>query len=212
MKIRYLFSVIFAMLAIVLAMFTVRLSLDNRDALPQLLVTPEDASSRLTQTFDSICSGDYTAAQAYIYGNPSLGVNREPEDEVSKLIWNAFVESLSYELSGECYATDDGLAQDVVLTSLNIGSVTATLRERSQGLLAQWVEEADDVSEIYDENNDYKEALVLSALLEAAQASLEEDAEFQSVTITVSLVYRDEQWWVVSDSAFLKAISGGIEG
>jgi len=210
MKIRYLFCSIFGVIAVVLAATTVRVCFENRDAIPVLVSVPENASERLSQTFDSICSGDYASAEALIYGHPSLGVDREPEDEVSRLIWNAFVESLSYELVGECYATEDGLAQDVTFHSMDISSVTVNLRERSRGLLEQWVEEAEDMTLIYDENHEYREDLVMEALKQATQSALAEDAKYQTDTITVRLIFRDGQWWVLSDDAFLEAISGRI--
>lgn len=210
MKIRYLFCAIFGVVAVVLAATTVRVCFENRDAIPVLVSVPENASERLSQTFDSICSGDYAAAEELIYGHPSLGVDREPEDEVSQLIWNAFVESLDYELVGECYATEDGLAQDVTFHSLDIASVTSNLRERSRGLLERWVEEAEDMTLIYDENHEYREELVMNALKQSVQQALIEDAQYQTDTITVSLIFRDGQWWVLSDDAFLEAISGRI--
>lgn len=210
MKIRYLFCAIFAVAAVVLAATTIRIAFENRDSIPVLVSVPQNASARLSQTFDSICSGEFAAAEELIYGHPSLGVDREPEDEVSKLIWNAFVDSLEYELAGECYATEDGLAQDVTFHSMDISSVTANLRERSRTLLELWVEEAEDMTLIYDENHEYREDLVMEALKQAAQQAIVEDAKFQTDTITVRLIFRDGQWWVLSDDAFLEAISGGI--
>lgn len=210
MKIRYLFCAIFGVVAVVLAATTVRICFENRDSIPVLVSVPKNASERLSQTFDSICSGNYSDAEELIYGHPSLGVDREPEDEVSRMIWNAFVDSLDYELVGECYATEDGLAQDVTFHSLDISSVTVNLRERSRTLLELWVEEAEDMTLIYDENHEYREDIVMEALKQAARQALMEDAKYQTDTITVSLIFREGQWWVVSDDAFLEAISGRI--
>jgi hypothetical protein len=159
---------------------------------------------------DAVAEGDYEEASQSIYGTPDLGVGREAADHVGILIWDAFEGSVTYELLGECYTTDQGLAQDVTITCLDIASVTTNLKERSQTLLEQRVAEAADVSEIYDENNDYREDFVMEVLHDAVVDALEEDARNMTMELTVNLSYRDGKWWVVADEALLNAISGGI--
>ena len=127
------------------------------DAKPMLLTPPDVARSKVIMMMNAVSEGDYEEASQSIYGTPSLGVDREAADEVGALIWDAFRNSISYELQGECYTTEQGLAQNVSITCMDVTSVTVNLKERSQTLLEQRVEEAVDVSEIYDENNDYRE-------------------------------------------------------
>ena len=131
-------------------------------------------------------------------------------DEVGVLIWEAFQSSISYELRGDCYTTEQGLAQDVSISCMDVTSVTVNLKERSQTLLEQRVAEAVDVSEIYDENNDYREDFVMAVLRDAVEDALEEDARMMTMELTVNLSYQDGKWWVVADEALLDAISGGI--
>jgi hypothetical protein len=66
------------------------------------------------------------------------------------------------------------------------------------------------VSEIYDENNEYREDFVMNVLYDATVAVLEENAKKQTCEVTVNLSYQDGNWWVVADEALLDAISGGI--
>ena len=40
--------------------------------------------------------------------------------------------------------------------------------------------------------------------------ALKEDAKQTSVELTLNLIYRNKQWWVVSNSQLINAISGGI--
>ena len=143
-------------------------------------------------------------------GKPSLGVDREAADRVGVLIWDAFGDSVSYELVGECYTTADGLAQDLTVTTLDIKSVTAQLRSRSQALLEQRVAEAEDTADIYDEKNEYREDFVMDVLYDAAVQALEEDAVEKTVELTIKLSYSDGSWWVIADENLLSAISGGI--
>lgn len=180
------------------------------DAKPMLLTPPDVARSKVIMMMNAVSEGDYEEASQSIYGTPSLGVDREAADEVGALIWDAFRNSISYELQGECYTTEQGLAQNVSITCMDVTSVTVNLKERSQTLLEQRVEEAMDVSEIYDENNDYREDFVMAVLRDAVEDALVEDARMMTMELTVNLSYQDGKWWVIADEALLDAISGGI--
>lgn len=210
MKIRKIISAFFALVAVVAAVAAVYLSFTSLDAAPVLTSKPEEAQNRVLAFMDVVCDADYDQVSAYISGNPSLGLDRDPADDVGVLLWNAYTGSLSYSVVGDCYATDNGLAQKVTLTGLDITSVTAVLRDRSQVLLEQRVKDAEDASEIYDENNEYREDFVMAVLYDAAVEALEQDAQEMTVEFTVNLVYENDQWLVVSDNELLDAISGGI--
>lgn len=210
MKAKKCISAVFAVFGVCAAAAAVFLGLHFRNAEPVLLTPPDEARVHLVAMMDAVCDGDYVHASEHILGTPGLGVDREAADEVGVLIWDAFVDSLSYELEGDCYATDNGLAQNVVFTCMDITSVTANLRDRSQTMLEARVEAAEDSSEIYDENYQYREDFVMEVLRESALDALEEDAKDMTVTLTVNMSYRDGQWWVVANNELLDAISGGI--
>lgn len=203
-------AVIFALVGICTAAAAVWLSTQFLDTKPILLTPPDAARSEVVALMDAVCDGDYAAASQSIYGTPNLGVDRDAGSEVGILIWDAFSSSMSYELQGDCYTTAQGLAQDVKITCLDITSVTANLKERSRVLLEECVAEAVDVSEIYDENNEYREELVMDVLYEAVEDALVEDARSMHMEVTVNLIYQDGKWWALADEALLNAISGGI--
>lgn len=203
-------GLVFALAGTVVAGFTVETTKNNLDSIPVLLAPVEEAEAQAQALMDAVAKGDYNAAEALILGNPKLGVDREAADTVGVMIWEAFVESYSYELVGESYATDSGIAQNVKVSYLNMDSVTANLRERSQVLLEERVAQAEDVDEIYDENNDYKEEFVMEVLKEAVEDALAEDAQMTGAEFTINLVYRDGNWLVVSDGTLMAAISGNI--
>lgn len=205
-----IFGFVFALAGLAVAAFTVKLSMDNLTSIPVLLAPVEEAEQRAIKLMDAVAAGDYAAAEALILGNPKLGVDRDPADAAGVMIWDAFVESYDYELVGESYATDSGIAQNIRVSYLDIGSVTANLRERSQTLLEERVAQAEDVDQIYDEKNDYKEEFVMAVLNDAVKDALKEDAKMTGMDFTLNLVYRNGEWVVVSDSALMAAISGGI--
>lgn len=210
MKIRNVISAVFAVVAVCAAVFGVYLSLNYRNADPVLLSPPDEAESRVLEFMDAVCEANYDQASLCMSGIVDLGLSREPADEVGKLLWNAYTDSLSYSVLGACYATDEGLAQQVSMTGLDIESVTSVLKERSQDLLEQRVQEAENADEVYDENNDYREDFVMQVLYDAAKQALKSDAKEKTVEFTVNLVYQNEQWLVLADNDLLDAISGGI--
>ena len=202
-------SAIFAAVGMLLAFLAVLLGICCHYAPPVLVQAPEAAAARAEALMAALAEGEFERAEAVLYGAPSLGVDREPADAVGGLLWDAFCGSIAYQFSGELYATDKGLARDVSVTTLELTSVTQNLKQRSEALLEERVATAEDVSQIYDENNDYREDFVMDVLYDAAAGSLEEDARYVTQTITLNLVYHQGQWWVMPDRALLRLISGG---
>ena len=207
---KYIASILLAAVGLSAAAAAVYLCTQFVDAKPMLLTPPDVAQSKVVALMDAVSEGDYEKASQAIYGTPSLGVDREAADEVGVMIWKAFQDSISYELLGDCYTTEQGLAQNVSISCMDVTSVTVNLKERAQTLLEQRVAEAVDVSEIYDENNEYREDFVMAVLRSAVEDALKEDAREMTVELTVKLSYQDGSWWVVADEALLDAISGGI--
>ena len=212
MKKMWILPLLFGLLALAAAGAALYLTVAGLDAPPVRVEVPPEASRQVTALMDAVCAGDFEEASAHLYGNPDLGLSDAPEDPVGKLVWSAFSGSLSWELSGDCFATDEGLAQKVVLRSLEIASVTENLGSRSGALLALRVEEATDTTGIYDENNEYREDFVMEVLCEAAEAAIREDARYQEQEITLNLTCRDGKWWVLPEQSLIGAISGGIGG
>lgn len=205
-------SAVFAALAIVLAVMTVVVAFGSLHATPVMLSKTEAAADQAKAMLDAVCQGDFDTADDMLHGSPDLGAGRTPKDAVGVLLWDAFVESLDYEITGECYADSQGLALDVTITSLELASVTETLAQRSEAMLPSYVEAARDVSQVYDENNNYREDFVLGVLYDAAEAALKEDARYTTSSITLHLIYQQGQWWIMPEQGLLKAISSGIAG
>lgn len=207
-----LMSAVFCILGIGLAMATVVLSLAMRNAPVVMLSGAEDARNCARQLLEAVSLGDYRAAEGLLLGNPSLGADREPKDAVGVLLWDAFTDSVEYTLEGDCYACDEGVAQDITITALDFASVTGVLQDRSEALLTDRVEHAQDMSQIYDEENNYREDFVMDVLYDAAAQALQTDAKTTQRNLTLHMVYSQGQWWVKPDRALIAAISGGTAG
>ena len=206
-----LFGVCCAVAALT-ACIVVALAFINSGASPVLVKEDPQARQTAQALLDAVSTGDYQQASAYMLGTPDMGADRNAEDPVGVLIWQAYQESLTFTPAGECYATASGVAYDYEVRHLDLDQVTGKLRERSQALLTERVEQAKDVSEVYDENNEYREDFVLNVLLDAAKQALEEDSVLYSETFCVHLVCREDRWWVVPDEGLLRAITGNLAG
>lgn len=206
----WVLSAVLLLVGIYACALAIHISIRYPSENPILLTQPEAAIQQVTDMMEAVCDGDYEKAGTFLLGTPSLGAAEPPESDLGVLLWDAFLDSTSFNLVGDCYTTEVGLAQSISFTYMDPASVTANLRERSQELLNQRVEAAEDVSEIYDENNEYREAVVMEVLYEAAQAALLEDAKMVTVSLTVNLKYQDGTWWVVADDPLLDAFSGGM--
>lgn len=211
MKISKVVSGIFAILAVVIAVAAILISFTSLDKTPVLMKASEEALEAVDIMMNAVSEGDYMEAGTVMYGMPDLGVH-ESSDPVAQLVWEAFVDSISYELVGEFHATDSGLAQNVKITSLDMKGVAANLGTYAEGLLTKRVEEAEDMSQVYDEENNYRADFVQAVLLDSAAMALEQDAVYNEQEITLNLVYKQGQWWIMPEQALLSAISGGIAG
>ena len=208
--IKKILSLIFVIIGIAAAVAAVNLSMKNKNADPVLLTPPEEAKLQVVGLMDAVCSGDFAAASTYLQGQPDLGVDREASDPVGVLIWNAFCDSMSYELVGDCYGTEEGLAQNVKLSCMDITSVTSVLKDRSQTMLEKRVEEAENLDDVYDDKLQYREDFVMSVLYDAAAEAVKKDAATMTMDLTVNMIYQNETWWIIADRNLLDAISGGI--
>ena len=199
-------------LALILAVLTAVWVWTAKDRAPLLLGRPEKAMEQAQTVMDRLCAGDYDGAAAGMVGQPRLGVDREPADSVGKLLWQAFLESLSYEFQGEPYAVDRGLAWDAEVSCLDFDAVTRNLGTRCRELLEQRVARAENMSQIYDENSEYREDVVLEVLRQAVEDALREDAETVTRTVTLKLECVDGRWLAVPDGELLNVFSWGTVG
>ena len=202
-------SWIFGSLAAVLAVTALMICLTQREAEPRLLGSAPGAEGCARGMMEALSQGNFQGASAYLQGTPSLVGEGQQLDGAAKLIWDAFAASLDAVPQGGCYATVSGLAQDYVLTSLDIPSLTQQMKEYAPAVLDSRIEAAEDMSQVYGDDHAYQEAFAQSVLEEAAREVIAAGTP-REITVTVRLTYQDGQWWVVPDEALLTAISGGI--
>lgn len=211
MNMTKVFSVLFAILGVLLIVATVALSILALDAPVQLLGTAEQAEQVTKSCMEAIAKGDYDAAGSLMLGTPSLQPQQKPEGALSGLLWDAYMDSISYEFTGECIASDSGLTRSVTITALDIPGVMQVLKERSEALLKQRAAET-DTDIVLDENDQYREEFAMGVLCDGAADILEEGGHTVSWDITLNLVHQDGQWWILPEQALIDILSGGMGG
>ena len=193
----------------VLAVAALTVCLTQREAEPVILSYPQGAEDCVSAMMTAICSGDYSGASQYLYGQPDLGSGPAGDSETAAQLWTSFASSLQYTADAPCTASDSGVCQRVTITSLDMNGVLESMTAKAPELLERKIALSDSMDDVYDENHEYRPGFVDSVLYQAANLALEE-AQTVEHTVTVNLLYDAHQWWVMPDAALLNAISGGI--
>lgn len=93
---------------------------------------------------------------------------------------------------------------------LDVPSTIEGLGIYAQALLSQRIAAAEDSTEIYDENNNFREELVTEILRDATVQVLEDNKKYQEQTIPLYMVFDEGEWWVMPDADLLNVLSGSI--
>ena len=210
MKSCKIFSALFALLGICAAAAGIYLSLHFREAGPMLVKPSESAEAQVHGLMYAVKENQFDRVGDMLYGQPDIGADRLPTEDVGTLLWEAFLDSLRYELDGEFYATESGVARNMTVTTLDVASVTDVLRDRAQTMLQDRVAHTADADDVYDQNNEYREEFVMAVLYDAAKSALETDAKTVTYQITINLIYENGQWWLMPEEPLLEAITGGF--
>ena len=208
MKIARFFAYIFACIGMVLLIGSMGFFLWNRNAPVRVRELPQQAVSVSDDFVRALNAGDLEAAARLMYGQPDLGVSGAPADRETALVWEAFRSSIVMELTGEWAVEQSALVRSGTVACLDVSSVLGSLPEQVQSLLDQKIAAAETLSEIYNEQNEFREELVDRVLAEAVQQALSQDARTVTREVTVKLVNRDGGWWVVPHPDLLQILTG----
>lgn len=180
------------------------------DWTPVLVEAPAGAAEDVCRLMDAVCAGDLQQVRRLLALEEKPEETRDPAGVVGPMVWQRYVDSLDYELVGDLYPTDTGLAQNVKLIHLELPTATRDLGQRARLLLQQTVENAENVSQLYDASNSYRQDLVTGVLEEAARQALEEDVRYTYEVFPVHMTHEDGQWQITADREFWSAVSGGV--
>lgn len=210
MKVARFFAVLFAAAGLMLALTTVGFCLYSLDKPAKILEYPQAASDCTEKLMASLAQGDYAGAGSCLYGQPDLGSGEMPEDPRAALFWQTFLDGISYSFEGDCYARNGGFARQVTVTTPDLTALTADFQTRCQELLSQRIEAATEMSELYDEQNNFRQDLIDQVLEQAAQEAADQADQTKTYEITLELTFWDDRWWVLPNQELLRAMSADL--
>lgn len=163
--------------------------------------------------FDSLCSGNFAAADQYICDYSGLGLNGSPQSAFEQKVFQVLQKSYSYELVGDIRLSDktDGYIQTVRFTHIDIDALSSKINGVAQSNLVSMTENLSK-SEIYGDDDEYRPEIVEN-VLEAALEQIIADAERLYVTETLEIELRNtsSKWRIVVSDKLADSILGKSE-
>lgn len=210
MRISKLVSAVFTVVGTVLLAGSIVVSFVAQGR-PTTAVEPTREANDFAQSvLSTLNDGDFTGVAGYLYGKPSLGLDREPATAEGKQIWNAYRDSVAVTVDEGCYGEGTSIYQTAQVTALDIGEAMSRLDGETAVLLNQKVETAEDPAAVLDENGEVPQALK-DELRGQALTQVLADAKTVTTRITFQLVEQDGQWWALPDQAMLDVLSGAVK-
>ena len=210
MKVSKLASGLFAVLGSVLLIGSVVLCFRGMGTPNKGIQRPEEAERCAESLVNALNSGDLAGAAALLYGQPDLELDREPETEEGKQLWQAYCGSISAEAVDGCYTEGSEIFWSGTVTALDFSQTLEDLDSRASDGLKQKLESAEDPAQLLEEDGDVPQALARE-IADAALTQVLADGKTVTRDVKVKLVSRDGSWWVVPDQALQAVLSGGLD-
>lgn len=209
MKISKMASALFAVVGAVLLVGSIVTSFVALNSPTRAVKPTQEANDFARSVLGALEDGDFTAVEGYLYGKPSLGLDREPAAEEGKLIWNAYRDSIAVTTGENCYGEGTNIYQTAQVTYMNIAETLSGLDRRAGELLKEKLDAQEDHTALLGEDGQIPEKLREELRTQALREAL---AEPKTVTtqITFQLIEQDGQWWALPDQATLDILSGGL--
>lgn len=225
--------------AAVLLVCAVLLAITQRSALPRSCSDTGDPQTAVTELFDALCGGRVSGSDAmpgglvsdgdrvsggdapYVSrvsdcdvmfsGYSSVGLGKKPGTETGRKLYDALLDSYEYSLIGAPKPDGARYLQTVEIRYFDIGATAEELNELSTANLTYCVHMM-SADEVYDENNEYREEIVMKALGDAIDTLLK-DPEKYYVTerVDVAVELDGTEWKVAMTDDLRRILLGGAE-
>lgn len=209
MKISKLASAVFAVVGTVLLVGSVVMSFVALSKPAKAVKPTEEANACAQSVLSALDEGDFDDVVGYLYGKPSLGLDREPATAEGKQIWNAYRDSITVTTEERCCGEGTSIYQTAQVTAMDIPATLSRLDKRAGELLKQRIDAAEDSALLLDENGEVPQTLKDEIRGQALTQVLSE-AKTVTTQITFQLIEKDGQWWALPDQAMLDILSGGV--
>ena len=210
MKVSKLASGLFAVLGSVLLVGSVVLCFWGMGTPSKGVQLPEGAEQCAKSLVNTLNSGDLAGAAELLYSQPDLELDREPETEEGKQLWQAYCGSISAEAVDGCYTEGSEVFWSGTVTALDLSKTMESLDDRAADILKQRLESAEDPAQLLEETGEVPQTLARE-IADAALTQALADGKTVTRDVKVKLVSRDGSWWGVPDAALLAVLSGGLD-
>ena len=168
-----------------------------------------DPQKTVTAFFDAVMAGDYEEAYKHLDYYSSLGLENEPADEASKLIYDQLRGTYSYRLHGECLEEGLTAKQQVLMEHLDVVRLQSKLGDKTHDVLEEMVRTA-PASTIYNADDTFKPEVTQKAYTQAVGELLEKPEYYRTTSgMELTLVYTNDGWKIQADETLLRALCGG---
>ena len=168
-----------------------------------------DPQETVTEFFDALMAGDYETAYKHLDYYSSLGLENEPADEASKLIYDQLRGTYSYRLHGDCLEEGLTAKQQVLMEHLDVVRLQSKLGDKTHDVLEDMVRTT-PASAIYDADDNFKPEVTQKAYAQAVSELLEKPEYYRTTSgMELTLVYTNDGWKIQADEALLRALCGG---
>lgn len=210
-KVQRLFAAACGAAAILLAGCGIRLGVTAPGKSPVLLKIDTGAELLCQDFARCIQDGDFEGLSQTFLGTPQIAVEQSQE-ELTQRVWDAYVGSIHCRLDGGLYSTNQGLAQDITLEALDLEDLGKQLQKKVPLLLEARIAQAQDIGELYDEHNSYRQEVIDQVLLQALDEILSKNPATRETPLTLRLCRSEGQWYLQPEGDLIRFLSGNMAG
>ena len=210
LAVRKIIGALLILAALAAAAFGVWVCAYALDAAPYIEDGADGPSATLDRFLSCMQQKDWSGAYENLYNYSSLGLESPPEDELSRMYWNAQLSAWNFTAAEGSTMNGTRMIKRVTVRSLDPDAISAEVGRRVQEILAEKVENAYLKSDVYDETGAYRADVAYDALYSATQDVLSNPERFAvSRECTLILHFADGGWYVEVSPAFISALTGG---
>lgn len=159
--------------------------------------------------FSALSAGNYETAYSYLSDYDSLGLEKEPESEDSRLLFDALRSSYDFSLRGDAVRDRLHATQKVSFRHLNLDAVKKAAESRVNPLLKNIVESRSK-SQVYDSDGNYLESVTDEVYRKALSEALAGASQYYTSTeLEIPVDYADGKWLMSTTPELISALLGG---
>jgi len=146
-----------------------------------------------------------------IYGYSDLNLNGRPESDSAAELYDCLWDSYTCSPDGELHTLGTSAQQDVTVGYFDVYLAEEKVRGLVQEHYLQYIENAQELTGIFDENNELTEAAALEIYGRAVKDIIAGAGGYMTEqTVTLEMVYADGRWQVILTDSLAGILLGGV--